>query len=131
MLTTHLHPDKNREWSYNEAHYGKRPMDGIGGTIQNKEVTSEGIVVDSLKDFAVHASCLIQFTTALYFPKKDIFEEPARIENAPYIKGKLDVHKKKRKRNDQGVVFLEFYQLSFDEKPFYTHFYRKSSDLLR
>ena len=96
-----------------------------------QEVTSERNAVDSPKDFAMHASCLIQSTTTLYLPKKDIFDEPARIENAPYIKGKLDVHKNKRKINDQAVVFLEFHQLSFDEKPFYTHFYRKFSDPLR
>ena len=36
--------------------------------------------------------------------------------------------KLKRKRNNHGVIFFEFYRLSFDEKPFYTHFYRKSSD---
>ena len=93
-----------------------------------QEVQSGKIVVDSPKDFAMHADRLIQSITTLYLPKKDVFKEPARIETAPYIKGTLDFHKVKRKRNGQGVIFLEFYSLSFDEKPFYTHFYRKSSD---
>ena len=35
-LLTHLHPDKNMEWGYNEAHHGKGLMDEIGGTIKNK-----------------------------------------------------------------------------------------------
>ena len=53
----------------------------------------------------MHANRLIQSITTLYLPKKDIFKEPAGIENAPYIKGTLDAHKVKRKRNDQGVTF--------------------------
>ena len=124
VLLTYLHPDKDIEWNYNEAHHSKGSIDEIGGTIKNK-VFQE---VDSSKDFAIHASRLIQSITRFYLPKKEVFEEPVRIENAPYIKGALDVLKIKRKRNDQGVIFLEFYRLSFDEKPFYTHFYRKSSD---
>ena len=35
-LLNHLHPDKNVKWNYNEAHHGKGPLDGIGGTIKNQ-----------------------------------------------------------------------------------------------
>ena len=98
LLTTHLHPDKDIEWNYNEAHHGKGPTDlhpdkdiewnyseahhgkgpicGIGGTIKNKvfeQVKSVRIFEDSPKDFAVHASRLIQSITTLYLPKKNIF----------------------------------------------------------
>ena len=134
VLLTHLHPDKSIEWNYNQAYHGKEPMNVIGGTIKNKvfqEVKSGRIVVDSPKDFAMDASCLIQSITTLYLPKNLIFEEPVRIENAPYIKDTLEIHKVKRKRNYQLVIFLKFYRLSFDEKPFYTHFYRKSSDPIK
>ena len=126
LIYTQIDTERN----HNEAHHGKGSMDGIGGTIKNKvfqEVKSGRIVVDSSKDFAINASRLIQSSTTLYHPK-DIFEEPTCTENVPYIRGTLDVQKVKRKRNDQGVIFLELYCLSFDEKPFYTHFYRKSSD---
>ena len=131
VLLIHLHPDKGIEWNYNEARHGKGPLDGIGGTIKNKvfqEVKSGSNVVDSTKDFILHASRLIQSITTLYLLEMDIFEEPVGIENVLYIKRTLDIHKVKKERNDQGINFLEFYRLSFDEKPFFTHFYRKSSD---
>ena len=131
VLLSHLHSDKDIEWDYNEAHYGKGSMDGIGGAIKNKmfqEVKSGRIVVHCQKDFAMHANRVIQSFMRLYLPKKNIFEESTGIEDAPYIKRTLDVRKVKTKRNNQGTVFLEFYRVSFDEKPFYTNFYRKSSD---
>ena len=63
-----------------------------------QELKSGRIVVDSPKKFAMDGSCLIQSITTLYLPKKDIFEEPADIENAPYIKGTLDVQKVKKEK---------------------------------
>ena len=102
MLLTQLHPDKSIKQNYNQAHHGKGSMDVIGGTIKSKvfqEVKSGRIIVDSPKDFAMDASCLIQSITTLYLPKNLIFEEPVRIENAPYIKGTLDIYKVKRIRN--------------------------------
>ena len=102
---THLHPDNNMEWNYNQASHRKGP------TIKKKilqEVKSGRIVIDNPKKVSIHPSRLIQSITMLYFPKKDIFKEPAGIENAPYIKDTLDVHKVKRKINDQGIIFLEF-----------------------
>ena len=74
-------------------------MDLICGTIKNivfQEVNSEKIAINSPKVFSLHASRLMQSITVLYLPKKDIFEEPAGIENTPNIKDTLDVHKAKR-----------------------------------
>ena len=105
VLLTHLHPEKDIQWNYNEATHGKGP------TIKYKviqHVKSGRIVIDSPKKFAMHASRLIKSIITLYLLKKDIFEETAAIENAPYTKDALDVHKVKRKRNDQGIIFLEF-----------------------
>ena len=62
----------------------------------------------SLSVRKIHPSHLIQSITMLYLPKKGIIKEPAGIENSPYIKDTLDVHKVKRKINDQGKTFLEF-----------------------
>ena len=89
-------------------------MDETGGTIKNKvyrEVKSGRMAVDSQKDLAMHARHLIQSTTTLYLPKREIFEEPAGIKNAPYIIDTLDVHKIKREKNYQVITFLEFYCL--------------------
>ena len=74
--------------------------------------------VDSPKDFAIHASRLIQSLTMLQSSKEG------------HIKDPLGVHKVERKINDNGVTFSKCYRLSLSEKPFYTHFYQKSSDLM-
>ena len=56
------------------------------------EVNKSGrIFVHIPKDFVMLASPLMQSVTTLYLPKKNKFEESADIENAPYIKGTLDV----------------------------------------
>lgn len=101
VLLTYLHPDNNIQWKYNEANHCKGPT-----IIQ--EVKSARIVIVSPKNVSMHPSRLIQSITMLYLPKKGIIKEPAGIENAPYIKDTLDVHKVKRKINDQGKTFLEF-----------------------
>ena len=111
MFLTHLHQDKDIKWNNNEDHHCKGLMDRSVGTIENnmfREVKSGRIAstVRLLSGFVTHASRLIQSSTTLYFPKKDIFEEPASSENALYIKGSLDIHKVKRKRNDQSVILL-------------------------
>ena len=101
VLLTYLHPDNNIQWKYNEANHCKGPT-----IIQ--EVKSARILIVSPKNVSIHPSHLIQSITMLYLPKKGIIKEPAGIENAPYIKDTLDVHKVKRKINDQGKTFLEF-----------------------
>ena len=42
VLPTHLHPDKDIEWNYNESHHGKGPIEGVDETIKNK-VFQEGL----------------------------------------------------------------------------------------
>ena len=77
VLLTQLHPDKSIKSNYNQAHLGKGSMDVFGGPIKSKvfqEVKSGRIIVDSPKDFAMDASCLIQSITTLYLPKNLIFE---------------------------------------------------------
>lgn len=44
------------QWHFNEAHHGKGPMDGIGGTIKNvvyRNVKSGKILVNSAKASSV------------------------------------------------------------------------------
>ena len=35
MLLSTIDKATDAEWHYNEAHHGKGPMDGVGGTIKN------------------------------------------------------------------------------------------------
>ena len=54
-LLTHIDSDITIEWHYNEAHHGKRPMDGIGGTLKNlvyRSVLSGDVVINSPREFA-------------------------------------------------------------------------------
>ena len=105
VLLTHLHPNNDIHWKYNEPNHRKGP------TIKNKilqEVKSGRIAIDSPKNVSIHSSHLIQSITMIYLSKKDIFKEAAGIENAPYINDTLDVHKVKRKINGLGKIFLEF-----------------------
>ena len=82
----------------------------------------------SPEDFALHASKLVESVTTIYLPSKEILPEPASIANAPYIKGTLEVHRVVRRKNFQGVMYLEFYRLSSDEAPFFTQYYRNDDD---
>ena len=54
MLLTTIQPDLSLEWHYNEAHHGKGPMDGIGGTVKNmvyRRVLAGDIVINNPKQF--------------------------------------------------------------------------------
>ena len=130
-LLKNLHAEKELEWHYNEAHHGKGPMDGIGGTIKNKvfrEVKSGRIVIDSPKSFTDAANLLVPSVSTLYLPQKDVIEETPDVADAPYIKGTLDIHKILRRKSAKGVTFLEFFKLSFDNSPFFTQYYRSLED---
>lgn len=130
-LLVDLYPMKSIEWNYNEAHHGKGPMDGIGGTIKNQvyqNVKSGKIVIHTPKEFSDAAKSLIPSITTAYLPEDEIPSEPER--ESPPIPGTLQVHQVVRKKNSQGVWYLEFYRLSFDEKPFYKQYYRKLNDPL-
>ena len=53
-LVSVYQPDLFLEWHYNEAHHGKGPMDGIGGTIKNmvfRQVKAGKIIINSAEDF--------------------------------------------------------------------------------
>ena len=77
------------------------------------EVNKSGrIIVNSPKDFVMLARPLMQSITTLYLPKKNIFEEPADIENAPYIKGTRDVSVLL-----QNVIYVVLF-ISIEEKSF-------------
>ena len=52
-LLSSYRPELLLEWNYNEAHHGKGPMDGIGGTITNavfRQVKSRKVVINLPKE---------------------------------------------------------------------------------
>ena len=58
-LLTLIHSEIDLEWHYNEAHRGKGPMDGIGGTVKNtvfRKVLSGEVVIGSPKELARYAN---------------------------------------------------------------------------
>ena len=107
-----------------KKYYGKL----LSSHLVFQEVKSGRIVVTSPKDFASHASKQVESVTTLYLPTKEILPEPMSVSDAPYIKGTLDVHRIIRRKNIQGVMYLEFYRLSSDEVPFFTQYYRNDDD---
>lgn len=128
-LLVDLCPSKSVEWNFNKAHHGKGPMDGIGGTIKNQvyqNVKSGKIILHSPKEFCDAARSIVPSITTIYLPEAEIPEE--RQRESPPIPGTLQVHQVIRRKNDQGVVYLEFFKLSLDEKPFYKQYYRKEDD---
>ena len=68
---THFNPDYTIQWYYNERHYGKGPMDGVGGTVENmifQYVKSKKCVIIGTKDFAEYANKIMVFL-AFTWPK--------------------------------------------------------------
>ena len=54
-LMTYFDKTMDIEWHYNEAHHGKGPMDGVGGTVKNivfRNVKSGKALINSPKEFA-------------------------------------------------------------------------------
>ena len=114
-------------WCYNERHYGKGPMGGIGGTIKNKvfrDVKSGKTQIIDAESFAKYGDNTINGIKSLYLPECDVFEEPDDIEDAPKIAGTLEVHKIVREFNDDNVCKLKFFKLATDEKSFSQQWYR-------
>lgn len=76
-------------------------------------------VIHSAKEFSDAATSILSSITTIHLSEKEIPEELKR--ESP---GTLQVHQL-RKKNHQGVWYLEFYTLSFEENPFYVQYYVK------
>ena len=108
-------------------------MDGVGGgTIKRVLfglVKSGKIVINSAEDFAIVAENAIPSISTIYVSSDDDIAEPADVENAPAIKGTLNIHKVQRSYyTSNAVCYLEFYELSSDLKPIHKQFYRRDGD---
>ena len=62
MLLSTIDQAIDVEWHYNEAHHGKEPMDGAGGTIKNlvfRVVKSGKVSVRDPEEFAKAANDIV------------------------------------------------------------------------
>ena len=121
-VQTHM----NLEWHYNEAHHGKGPMDGIGGTLKNvvyRKVMSGDLVINSPKEFATHADALSHGIKCLYMPMEEVPSEPADITTPPGIAGTLKIHKLVRNESEGHI---DFFYLSNASTPFHQRTYTNS-----
>ena len=94
-LLTLIHSEIGLEWHYNEAHHGKGPMDGIGGTVKNIvfcKVLSGQVAIDSPKEFARYANQICQ-VDSLYLPTAQIPDEPEDVQYSSSIPDTLKTHR--------------------------------------
>ena len=67
MLLSTIDQAINVEWHYNEAHLGKGPMDGVGGTIKNlvlPAVKSGNVSVRDPEEFAKSTNDIVTYIHA-------------------------------------------------------------------
>lgn len=124
-LLTKIQPGRLIEWHYNEAHHGKGPMDGIGGTVKNKvfrKVLSRDLVIDSASQFASVANDITN-VESLYLGSENVLDEPEDIDSVSAIPETLKTHKVVRKKSRNGVFYNEFFYLSVDSEPHFTQWY--------
>ena len=119
-LLSSYRPERLLEWNYNEAHHGKGPMDGIGGTIKNvvfRQVKSRKVVINSPIEFCEAANKFVPSIKCLYQPESSLLEEPYDIENAPVIPNTLQIHRLCRETEKDGKASISFFGLSSDVNP--------------
>ena len=125
-LLSNYRSDLSIEWHYNEAHHGKGPMDGIGGTIKNvvfRQVKCGKIIVNSAKDFCDAANSFVPSITSLFQKEKDLLCEPEDIEKSSSIPATLQIHKLVRYIRSEGGATIDFYFLSNRNEPCYSQSY--------
>ena len=79
-----LYPEKELEWNYNEAHHGKGPIDGIGGTLKNQvfqHVKSGRVIISSPKDFALATNKYVPSISTIYTCHWSIFQTNRNMWN--------------------------------------------------
>ena len=119
LLARTVFLNKSLCWFYNEGHYGKVPMDDVGGAIKNvifRKVKSGQIVVHTPKEFPDAAMKFVPSIITLYLYKSDKIVEPERIHQAQSIPETLSIHKFVRQINDRGDCSVEFFKTAVDQK---------------
>ena len=115
-LLSNYRRDLQIEWSYNEAHHGKGPMDGIGGTIKNvvfRQAKSRRVI-------SVAANKFVPLIAALFQKEKDFLRKPGDINQSPSIPATLQTHKSVRLSIAKGGTIIDFYFLSNGKEPCHT-----------
>ncbi|XP_066932919.1 glutamic acid-rich protein-like [Clytia hemisphaerica] len=80
-ILSEYRPDLDLEWHFNEAHHGKGPMDGIGGTIKNvvyRKVKTNKVIVNSAKEFQEAASKFVPSITSLFQTEEMLIKRARR-----------------------------------------------------
>ena len=73
-LMTHFDKSVQLELHYNEAHHGKGPMNGVGGTIKRVIfglVKSNKITINTAEEFAAEASVAMTSIQSIYLSRDD------------------------------------------------------------
>lgn len=100
-------PWKKIEWQFNEAHHGKGPMDGVGGTIKNKvfrEVKSGRFTITSPKKFSNAAERLVSKIVSIYLSINEIIEDPSYVKDSPIITNTLKIYTFPRKIHKNAIL---------------------------
>ena len=121
-LLTLNHPEIGLEWHHSEAHHGKGPMVGIGGTVKNtvfRKVLSGEVVIGSPEEFAQYANQIYQ-VDSLYLPTAEIPDEPVDVQCLSSICDTLKTH---RMVCGLSKDKMQFYYLSTNPEPHYTKWY--------
>ena len=119
-LLSSYRPERVLEWNYNEAHHGKGPMHGIGGTIKIvvfRQVKSRKVVINSPIEFCKAANKFVPSIKCIYQPESSLLEEPHDIENASVIPNTLQIHRFCRETEEDGNASISFFGLSCDVYP--------------
>ena len=125
-LMTYYSRDFHFEWNYNERHYGKGPMDGLGGTVKHmvfQKVKSNVIVINSPLEFAKYAFEFMSITS-VFLSEIEVQREPEDVAEAQEIENTLKIDRVIRNYNGAGVCYLQFFEYSDDEEPFFTQYYK-------
>ena len=126
-LLADYRPDIQVEWNYNEAHHGKGPMDGIGGTVKNvvyRQVKSGNVTTNSAKQFFDAANRFVPTITTLFQKEEDVLAEPDDINQAQSIPATL-IHKFVRTITSDGATMFAFYFLSNGKEPCFIQTYSR------
>ena len=114
MLLSTIDHAIDLEWHYNEAHHGKGPMDGVGGTIKNlvfRAVKSGKISVRDPEEFVEAANDIVPSIWSIYMPIVVMLEEPLKVANARAIPETLQVRKIVREITRENIPLINFFKI--------------------
>ena len=115
-IVSRIFLERALSWFYNKRH-DKGPIDGIGGTTKNV-IFSKGksghIIGKTPSEFADAAKKFVRSISTIYMPGSCMILESEVIENAPFIKGTLKIHKIVR-MFENGQPHLKFFELACDD----------------